>query len=131
MSKVFYFGISLSVALLGGCTKAAETAAPSTTKTQEPQTLTRVTDASEVCMVNDQYMQRPQIPVTVGERTYYGCCEMCKGRLMNDASVRAARDPVTGATVDKALAVIGRTGAGKVYYFENEATLAQFASKGR
>ena len=79
-------------------------------------------------MVNDQYMASPQIPVTVGEHTYYGCCEMCKARLTNDAAVRAARDPLTGATVDKAVAVIARSATGKVLYFESEASFRKFAS---
>ena len=35
--------------------------------------LTEVTDPSQVCMVNDQFMGRAQIPVSVGGKTYYGC----------------------------------------------------------
>src|SRR5690606_17886247 len=30
-----------------------------------------------VCMVNDEYMGKKQIPVVVGATTYYGCCDMC------------------------------------------------------
>jgi len=39
--------------------------------------------ASEVCMVNDRVMGKPQIPVEVEGKTYYGCCEGCKSRLQN------------------------------------------------
>lgn len=88
--------------------------------------LTRVEDASQVCMVNDHYMGKPQIPVTVGSKTYFGCCAMCKQKLETDPGARTALDPVTGRSVDKASAVIGRDATGKVYYFENEATMARF-----
>ena len=60
-----------------------------------------------VCMVNDTLFPREQIPVEVDGKTYFGCCEMCKGRLASDASLRSAKDPVSGVSVDKALAVIG------------------------
>jgi hypothetical protein len=46
-----------------------------------------------VCMVNNHFMGRPQIPIEVEERTYYGCCEMCKGRLGSDPSSRVSTDP--------------------------------------
>lgn len=91
--------------------------------------LTRVADRSLVCMVNNQFMDRPQIPVEVDGRTYYGCCEMCKGRLGSDPSSRVSTDPVSGKTVDKASAVIGRDGSGKALYFENEATFAAYAQR--
>jgi YHS domain-containing protein len=90
-------------------------------------TLTRVTDRSQVCMVNNQFMARPQIPVEVDGRTYYGCCEMCKGRLAGDPSSRVATDPVSRNTVDKATAVIGRTSEGRTLYFENDQTFASYA----
>lgn len=89
--------------------------------------LTLVTDPSLVCMVNNQFMGRPQIPIEVDGRTYYGCCEMCKGRLGSDPSSRVSTDPVTGNTVDKATAVIGRAGDGRTLYFENDQTFAAYA----
>ncbi len=89
--------------------------------------LTLVTDRSLVCMVNNQFMGRPQIPIEVDGRTYYGCCEMCKGRLGSDPSSRVSTDPVSGNTVDKATAVIGRAGDGRTLYFENEQTFAAYA----
>jgi YHS domain-containing protein len=87
--------------------------------------LTRV-EPSLVCMVNNQFMGRPQIPVTVDGKTYFGCCEMCKGRLNSDPVSRTAKDPVTGADVDKALAVIAKNDVGAVLYFEDEASLAKY-----
>ena len=90
--------------------------------------LTRV-EAKRVCMVNDTAFPRDQIPVQVEDRTYFGCCEMCKGRLAQDASIRKAVDPVSGKTVDKATAVIGAGTDGKVHYFENDQTFASYLAR--
>ena len=91
-----------------------------------PAGLSRVTDASQVCMVNDQFMGRPQIPIAVEGRTYYGCCAMCKDRLGKEPATRFARDPVSGEQVDKSSAVIVQDASGKVMYFASEATLQRF-----
>jgi YHS domain-containing protein len=90
--------------------------------------LERVTDPKLVCMVNDQYMGREQIPVVVEGRTYFGCCPACKERLGTDASIRAAVDPVSGESVDKATAVLGRDATGKILYFASEATFGRYRS---
>jgi YHS domain-containing protein len=87
-------------------------------------------EPQKVCMVNDTVFQRDQIPVQVDGRTYYGCCEMCKGRLGTDAAIRSAKDPVSGQTVDKAKAVIGATPDGKVLYFESEKTFSSYGKSG-
>ena len=79
-----------------------------------------------VCMVNDQLYENEQIPVTVDGKTYYGCCEMCKTRLMNDRDSRESRDPISGKVVDKALSLTGAATDGSVYYFENEENLKKF-----
>ena len=98
-----------------------------TSSAQHPGTLTRVEDPSTVCMVNNQYMGRPQIPVQVAGRTYFGCCERCKGRLERDRTARFSTDPVSGRPVDKAAAVIGRDASNRVLYFESETTYRQYA----
>jgi YHS domain-containing protein len=97
------------------------------TGTSQDGSLARVTDRSLVCMVNDQFMGRTQIPIEVDGRTYYGCCEMCKGRLANDPKSRTANDPISGRVVDKATAVIGKTAAGKTLYFESEKTFTAYS----
>lgn len=84
----------------------------------------------KVCMVNDQLFERDQIPIKVEDKTYYGCCEMCKERLAKDAAARTAVDPVSGKKVDKATAVIAARADGSVLYFENEANLAKYEAKG-
>jgi YHS domain-containing protein len=86
-------------------------------------------EARRVCMVNDTVFAKDQIPVQVGSKTYFGCCEMCKGRLATDASARSATDPVSGKAVDKATAVIGATPDGKVLYFESDTTFSQFKNR--
>ena len=80
-------------------------------------------------MVNDALFQKDQIPVEVEGKTYYGCCQMCKAKLAEDAAVHSAVDPVTGAKVDKATAVPGALADGSVLYFENEKTLAEYNRK--
>jgi YHS domain-containing protein len=88
--------------------------------TQAASVLTLVSERTKVCMVNDQFFSRAQIPVEVDGKTYFGCCEMCKGRLASDPSVRSGKDPVSGKLVDKATALIGATPNGGVLYFENQ-----------
>lgn len=71
-----------------------------------------------VCMINNQLFAKEQIPVVIDEKTYYGCCEMCEGKLKADPESRTAIDPVSGNKVDKATAITGAAPDGKVYYFE-------------
>lgn len=80
----------------------------------------------KVCMVTDQLFVKDQIPVELEGKTYYGCCEMCKGKLKNNPDSRVAIDPVSGKQVDKAQAVIGAAPDGSVYYFESEENLAKY-----
>jgi YHS domain-containing protein len=89
---------------------------------------TRV-EAKRVCMVNDAVFNKDLIPVEVKGKTYFGCCEMCKERLAKDPASRSAADPVTGKSVDKAVAVIGALPDGSVLYFESAATLEAFNSR--
>ena len=77
-------------------------------------------------MVNDQYMGKTQIPTAVDGRTYYGCCAMCKEKLEKNESARMAIDPVSGKPVDKASATIGRDDSGKVFYFQDEASMRRY-----
>lgn len=119
----------LGALILSGCSR--EAAAPSSTESSAavaalPAGMSRVSDASQVCMVNDQFMGKPQIPVQVEGRTYFGCCAMCKEKLEKQPAARTAQDPVTGEPVDKSKAVIVKDGDGKVLYFASEETLRRF-----
>jgi len=79
-----------------------------------------------VCMVNDEDMGKPQVPIQVKGKTYYGCCAMCVSSLTNDPKTRRSPDPTSGHAVDKADAIIGAKADGSVLYFENEATFAAY-----
>ncbi len=109
---------------------AAPASAPASHAANQAAELVRVTDPSTVCMVNDQYMGSPQIPVVVADKTYFGCCKMCEDKLKNNPDARSASDPSSQRSVDKATAVIARDASGKVFYFENERTLAKYAGNG-
>ena len=93
---------------------------------QEERAALEVVETREVCMVNDRFFAREQIPVEVGGKTYYGCCEGCKKRLAEDEAIRQAKDPVTGEPVDKATAVIAARPDASVLYFASEETLARY-----
>ena len=83
-------------------------------------------ESKYVCMVNNQRFEKEQIAIQVKDRTYYGCCEMCKEKLRTNAKSRVATDPVSGKEVDKATAVIGASTDGKVFYFENVENLKKY-----
>jgi YHS domain-containing protein len=80
-------------------------------------------DARMVCMVRNHAFDEPQIPIEIKGKTYYGCCEMCKGMLAKDRKQRMATDPVSKKTVDKATAVAANKG---ILYFENETNLDRY-----
>jgi YHS domain-containing protein len=98
-----------------------------------PFGLLKKVEPKTVCMVNEMAMGKDQIPVEVDGKTYYGCCEMCKKALADNAEKRVAKDPITGNPVDKAKAVIAAQEDGHVWYFESDETLAkhnaQYAKK--
>lgn len=96
--------------------------------TEQTGPLTKV-DPKTVCMVNEQAMGRPQIPVEVDGKTYYGCCAMCKKALAENAASRKATDPLTGKEVDKAVAVIAAGEDGRVFYFATEKNLEKYNEK--
>lgn len=81
-----------------------------------------------VCMVNNAYMAKKQIPVEFEGKTYYGCCNMCVDKINNNREVRYAIDPVTGKEVDKATAFIAlaANSSEDVLYFESEETFKNF-----
>jgi len=83
-------------------------------------------DPSIVCMVTDNVMGKPQIPVKVGGKTYYGCCKNCVGKLNGNPAVRTAEDPVSGKMVDKSTAFIIEGSGGEALYFESALTAGKF-----
>jgi YHS domain-containing protein len=88
-----------------------------------------IPERSRVCMMQDTVMATPAIPLSHGGRTYYGCCEMCKAKIAAEpARYTVARDPVSGAAVDKATAELLSVD-GRVFYFESGATRGTFRSR--
>lgn len=80
-----------------------------------------------VCMVNNAFMGKAQIPVPVNGKTYYGCCEMCVYRLNKEVNSRMATDPFSGKPVDKSEAyIVLQKANGEVAYFESEANYHAF-----
>ena len=136
MLSKYVLPIALAV---GACSSEARPQpAPSTLPSTAPAkaqsvppvaTLTRIDAPSTVCMVNDQHMGVPQIPVHVAGKTYYGCCEMCEAKLKGNEQARLGTDPVSQKVVDKASAVLARDPEGKVLYFESEATMRTYAQR--
>lgn len=86
-------------------------------------------EAKNVCMGmgSNRVFTRELIPAVVDGKTYYGCCEGCQSKLLEDPTSRVALDPISGIEVDKATAVIGSLPSGVVHYFENEKNMQQFA----
>ena len=75
-------------------------------------------------------MGKPQIPVPVNGKTYYGCCEMCVGTLNNDQTARIAKDPFSNKPVDKTEAyIVLMKKDGKVDYFESKENYLSFKNK--
>lgn len=88
----------------------------------------KIVPTETVCMVTEAHFSKPQIPVVVSGKTYYGCCEGCKKTLTEDKTAREAVDPVTKKTVDKATATIAANSSGKVLYFENKKNFEKYMS---
>ena len=86
---------------------------------------------NQVCMMNNKFFGKDQIPVEVGGKTYYGCCEGCKTTLKENSLARVSRDPYTGEEVDKADAYIVKKSSesDEVYYFKSAETYESFLKK--
>jgi len=124
MSKWGKAAVWALIVMLGAVFVAEAWGAP-----QAPAARVDVVKNDLVCMITNKVFQSPQIPVVVGGKTYYGCCDMCKERLEGKAEARQAVDPVSKATIDKATAIIGATAQGDVVYFESLATLKAYNAK--
>ncbi len=85
-----------------------------------------------VCMVNDAYMGIKQFPVPVGDKIYYGCCEMCVDKLKNSTKYRYGIDPLTKEKVDKteAFIVLQSKETGTVLYFKSKENYKKYKARG-
>ena len=77
---------------------------------------------SLVCMINNEYMAKEQIPTVVNGKAYYGCCAACAENLKNNQSTRYTEDPYSNEQVDKADAFIALKpeSTTEVQYFKSE-----------
>jgi YHS domain-containing protein len=145
LSAVFAGGLALALTLslfadrqaeAPAAQAAAAEAAPAeaqpteTQPAEAPQAGLEIVANDQVCMVNDTFFARDQIPVEVEGKTYYGCCAACKERLAEDEAIRHATDPVTGERVDKATATIAARPDGSVLYFASAESLAKYRDGG-
>ena len=128
MSRFSWAAVFVSAGLVVATTPVQAETLKKAAATEKASPLQKA-EAKRVCMVQDTVFPKDQIPIQVDGKTYFGCCEMCKGRLASDEAVRYAKDPVSGKTVDKATAVIGATPEGKALYFESEKTFKAFGQK--
>jgi YHS domain-containing protein len=112
---------ALAVALLLSVASAGEQAS------QEPATFTgRITDKSHVCMMKDSMQPKAGLAHDYEGKRYWLCCEMCVQAFNeNPDGVAHAKDPVNGATVDKATAPAYAV-KGRAFYFSSEDTLKKF-----
>ncbi len=88
--------------------------------------------AELVCMVNDAYMGKKQFPVPVGDKIYFGCCEMCVDKLKNTDQYRFGIDPLTKEKVDKteAYIVLQSKETGAVLYFKSKENYKKYKARG-
>jgi YHS domain-containing protein len=84
-------------------------------------------DRSKVCMLEDQLQPRAGLEEKYEGKTYFLCCSMCEEKFRsNPERYSKARDPVSGASVDKATApVVGYKD--RAYFFESDNSRATFA----
>jgi hypothetical protein len=131
-SKIKVWSIFVLSVTIISCDKQKKTEIESSTPVIEAHvssTNKAKINTNEVCFVNNRFMGSKQIPVEVGEKIYYGCCQGCVDKLKkNLENVRFAADPLTKKQVDKALAfiVLKPNGNGEVLYFENEQSYAKY-----
>lgn len=132
LSMLLRANVIVLLGLAGACAKESTDPAPVPSPVSTPAShelmngLTHIEDPSLVCMVNNTFMGKAQIPIEVEGKTYFGCCEMCKGRLASEPETRTALDPVSGAQIDKATAVMAKDADGNVLYFASHETLNAF-----
>jgi YHS domain-containing protein len=83
-------------------------------------------DARQVCAVENVLQAHEGIPCEHDGKTYWVCCPRCVQAFKdNPDAYRLATDPVSGAQVDKATALV-QAYAGRVFFFASEATRAAF-----
>jgi|TARA_R110000765_G_scaffold263335_3_gene363108 YHS domain-containing protein len=105
------------------------TVVPEAVMNKKPQVGSQV-PAELVCMVNDAYMGKIQMPVPVKGKTYYGCCQMCVKTLNNNHEARTGIDPFSNQKIDKTEAyIVLMKEEGAVAYFESKENYLSYSKK--
>lgn len=91
--------------------------------------LTDTIPHSKICMVDDIFQgDFPSIPVSIENKTYYGCSQKATRDLTTVDSLRMAIDPMSKEKVDKATAIVAihPDKDGKVMYFGSKDTYNKY-----
>ena len=117
--------IGAVVFLLGGF--AFFLTRPASTEAIAGQGGMRLADRTRVCMLQDTVQAQAGLAYEHQGKTYYLCCGGCLAAFKAGAAqYSTAVDPVTGAKVDKATALMYAY-RGHAYFFASEESLARFA----
>ena len=109
-----------------------ETTSEKDSKEQYIASLPSLTDTiphSKICMVDDIFQgDFPSTPVSINNKTYYGCSQKATRDLTTVDSLRMAIDPMSKEKVDKATAIVAihPDKDGKVMYFGSKDTYNKY-----
>lgn len=87
----------------------------------------RIEDRSKVCMIQDSVQPKSGLEYAYQGKKYYLCCGGCLAGFSGDPERHSrAKDPVSGALVDKAEAP-AYAWQGRAYFFASQTNLEAFA----
>lgn len=84
--------------------------------------------SAQICMYGDEIQGKPAIAFSIGNETFYACCESCQKKLMiNFQGSQYSIDPFSFKRIKKSQAIImlDHQVEGKVKYFESTDNLIQ------
>lgn len=81
---------------------------------------------NEVNMVTNRYTQSEQSAVKMEGKLYYTSGEAYIANLKQNPSIRFAKDPISGRTIDKAEAAIYIDASGRAIYFKTDDSFKNF-----
>lgn len=87
--------------------------------------LTRV-NSEEVNMATNRYEKKAQEMVELNGKVYYATGEGCAVNMRLNPSIRFAKDPMTGKTVDKSEAITYADASARVFYFATDTAYRSF-----
>lgn len=91
-----------------------------------PSLWLRKVRAKEVNMVTNRYSNVGHSTIILDGKIYYTSGKIYEVTLLQNPSLRFARDPLTNKTVDKAEAAIYVDASGRAFYFQSDETCEHF-----